>query len=50
MYFMGGMYIIELLRDFTLLVSASEEVSQLYGLTSAPTGDVYIQVQPRMKK
>ena len=49
-YFMGGMYITIILRDFTLVVASTEEVNQLYGLTSAPKGEVCVQLQPRMKK
>ena len=47
---MGGMYITEVLRDYTMVVASTEEVNQLYGLTSAPKGEVYIQLQPRMKR
>ena len=50
-YFMGGMYITEVLRDYTLVVSSDEEVNQLfYGLVSAPRGEIYVQLRPRIKK
>ena len=48
-YFMGGMYITELLRDFTIILSSDDKVNQVYGLTSAPKDEVCIQIQPRSK-
>ena len=47
-YFMGGLYITEILRDYTIVaVSSHEEIDQVHGLTSAPKGEVYIRLRSR---
>jgi cytochrome P450 len=49
-YFMGGIYITEILRDYTIVaVSTDKEIDQVYGRVSSPKGDVYIQLRSRKK-
>ena len=49
-YFLGGMYITELLRDYAILpVSSGDEIDQEYGRVSSPKGEVYIQLRSRKK-
>ena len=49
-YFMGGLYITEILRDYMIVaVSSDEELNRVYGRASAPKGEVCIQLRSRKK-
>ena len=50
-YFLGGMYITELLQNYAMLpVSSDEEIDQEYGRVSSPKGEVYIRLRSRKKR